>query len=129
MEARLGPVLTSNAKAIKAIDATDTIRGMVAYDNWTTTAVQAHMLVESPIVWRSLVGPAFRYPFEEAGKTLLLGLIPEHNRRSVEMTYRLGFQIAHRVLDGWAPGDDLLLFEMRKSDCRWLAFGLKGGVA
>lgn len=120
MEARLGPVLTSNARAIKAVDAAGRIRGMVAYDNWTEVAVQSHMVVDSPVVWRSLLGPAFSYPFEECGKALLLGIIPLHNHKSIALTRHLGFREAYRIRDGWAPGDDLVVFEMRKHECPWL---------
>lgn len=120
MEARLGPALTSNARAIKAVDATGRIRGMVAYDNWTEAAVQSHMAVDSPVVWRSLLGPAFSYPFEECGKSLLLGIIPMHNHQSVAMARHLGFRETYRIRDGWAEEDDLLVFEMRRHECPWI---------
>ena len=93
---------------------------MVGYDGWTENAVQAHMAVEAPSVWRRLLRPAFSYPFEEAGKGLLLGVIPSHNARSAQFARRLGFRLAYEVLDGWAAGDALLFFEMRRDECRWL---------
>ena len=112
--------LTADARGIAAVDARGNIRGMVAYDGWTENACQAHMAVDSPIVWRHLVRPAFQYPFLQAGKNVLVGVIPSHNERSVEMTRALGFIEKHRIADGWAPGDDMIVFEMRRSECRWL---------
>ena len=121
MEARLGPVVTSNARAIKAVDSDGNIRGMVAYDNWTETAVQCHMVVASPAVWRSLLRPAFSYPFEECGKSLLIAIIPQHNHRSVQLTRRFGFRETHRFRDGWAEDSDILVFELRRHECRFLS--------
>lgn len=114
-------MLTAQARTIQATDAKGRIRGVVAYDMWTPNACQAHMAADSAIAWRSLLGPAFSYPFEEAGRRLLLGIIPAHNARSVALVRRFGFREAYRVKDGWGPGDDLLVFEMRREECRWLS--------
>lgn len=117
---RTGAAFTPGVRAIKAVDETGRIRGMVAYDCWTVTACQAHMAVDSPIVWRSLVRPAFSYPFEEAGKTLILGIISGDNAKSLAMVQALGFREVHRVPDGWAPGIPLVVHEMRREECRYL---------
>lgn len=120
IEERTGCVLTRGARAIEARDASGRIRGVVAYDGWTENAVQAHMAVDSPVVWRSLLPAVFEYPFLEAGKGLLLGIIPAGNTRSCGMARRLGFREAYRVRDGWDVGEDLVVHEMRRADCRWL---------
>ena len=120
IEARTGCVLTANARGIQATDSRGKVRGVVAYDAWTENAVQAHMWTDSAIVWRSLLPAVFAYPFLEAGKGLLLGIIPADNLKSSEMAHRLGFRLAHRVRDGWAVGVDLLCFEMRRDECRHL---------
>lgn len=117
---RTDAAFTPGARAIKAVDATGRIRGMVAYDGWTVSACQAHMAVDSPIVWRSLVRPAFSYPFEEAGKSLILGIVPGDNAKSLAMVEALGFREVHRVKDGWAPGVPLVVHEMRREECVWL---------
>lgn len=120
IEARAGCSLMPDARLIEAVDAEGRTRGMVAYERWTENAVQAHMAVDSPIVWRSLLGPAFAYPFQECGKGVLLAVIPAHNVRSVALTRRFGFRETRRIPDGWARGDDLLLFEMTRAECRHL---------
>jgi hypothetical protein len=117
---RTQAALTTGTKAIKAVDEAGRIRGMVAYCAWTLNAVQCHMAVDAPIVWRSLRGPAFRYPFLECGKGLILGAIEADNERSVRTVLHLGFKLAHTVVDGFAVGNDLLLFELRRDECRWL---------
>lgn len=120
VQERTGCVLTVRARALEARDTAGRIRGVVAYDCWTENAVQAHMAVDAPVVWRSLLPSVFTYPFLEAGKGLLLGIIPANNERSCNMTQRLGFREAYRVLDGWAVGVDLVVHEMRRHECRWL---------
>lgn len=120
VQARTGCVLTPNARAIEARDASGRIRGVVAYDHWTVNAVQAHMAVDAPIVVRSLLPAAFEYPFLEAGKGVMIGIIPAVNLRSCTMARHLGFREAHRVRDGWAIGEDLIIHELRREECRWL---------
>ncbi len=122
---RTGCAPTASARAIKAVDAAGRIRGMVLFDMWTENAVQAHMAADSPIVWRSLLRPAFSYPFEEAGKGLLLGVIPANNPRSLALVANFGFRETYRVRDGWAVGVDLVFFEMLRDECPWLSAGRK----
>jgi hypothetical protein len=107
-------------RAIKAIDDAGRIRGMVGYDLWTENAVTAHMAVDTPIAWRALIPECFRYPFEQCGKEIMLGVIPADNAKSWGLASHLGFRIAHTVRDGWARGVDLLLLELRRTDCRFL---------
>lgn len=123
IEERTGCVLTRNARAIEARDDSGRIRGVVAYDNWTENAVQLHMAVDFPAVWRSLIRPGFSYAFEECRKGLLIGVIAADNPRSLKMTKRLGFRETYRIQDGWAAGVDLIVHELRRADCRWLKTG------
>jgi hypothetical protein len=112
--------VTESFRAIKAVDAIGRILGMVGYDLWTLNSVQAHMAVDSPIAWRAMLRPAFAYPFLEAGMGVILAVIPAGNARSVHLATRFGFRPVHRVRDGWAPGEDLIMLEMRREECRWL---------
>jgi hypothetical protein len=112
--------LTPGARGIKATDAAGAVRGVVAYDLWTENAVWAHMAVDTPIAWRSLIPACFKYPFVECGRDILLAAVPSHNTASWGLCKHLGLTIKHVVRDGWARGDDLLLLELRRADCRFL---------
>ena len=92
IEARTGCVLTREAKGIEAVDARGVVRGQVAYDCWTPMSCQCHMAVDTPVAWRSLVRPAFEYPFRQAGKSVIMGVIPAGNARSVHLAKRLGLR-------------------------------------
>lgn len=120
IEERTGCVLTRNARALLAETSQGCTVGMVAYDGWTPGSVQAHMAVAYPAVWRALLRPAFDYPFRFAGKEVLIGVIASDNARSVAAARAFGFTEAHRITDGWSKGTDLIIFEMRRADCRWL---------
>lgn len=118
---RTGFAPTAAARGIVAVDASGAIRGCVGYDCWTQNAVQAHMAVDAPLVWRSLLLPAFEYPFEQCGRGVLLAVIPAWNRASLKLAEHFGFKRTHRVCDGWSEGVDLVFLEMRREDCVWLA--------
>jgi RimJ/RimL family protein N-acetyltransferase len=120
IEQRTGCVTDRNTTGLEAVDESGRIIGMVVYCNWTANAVQAHMAVDTPIAWRTLLPWVFVYPFEAAGKGLMLAVIPAHNAKSLRLTRRFGFTETHRIRDGWARGDDLVCFELRKEDCRYL---------
>ena len=116
---RAGCALTPNARCIQAVDGAGRIRGVVGFDHWTHNAVQAHWALDTPVAWRALWGPALAYPFQESGLGLVLGVIPADNARSVTLARRMGFTEAHRVLDGWARGVDLLILELRPETASW----------
>lgn len=113
--------LTPFATAIKAVDNAGVIRGMVCYDNRTHNSIEAHMAVDTPIAWRVLLRAVFSYPFEQLHLGVLLGVIPASNARSLRMAKRLGLVEVHRVRDGWAAGEDLIIHELRRENCRWLS--------
>ncbi len=117
---RVGCVLTRNARAIAAIGKHDDVRAMVAYDAWTEKSAQVHMAADVPIAWRSLLKPAFEYPFLELNLDVLLGLVRADNEASMNLVQHFGFTEAHRVKGGAAEGIDLVLFEMRREDCQYV---------
>jgi hypothetical protein len=118
----VGVHLTPEARGIVAMDATNrTVRGGVLYDGWTDTACQVHMATASPLVWRSLLPAVFEYPFLETGRTVLIGNVRASNTASVNLTKHLGFTETCRIPDAAGPGDALIIFTMRREECRYLA--------
>jgi L-amino acid N-acyltransferase YncA len=111
--------------AIEAVDDAGRIRGMVGYDYWTKNSCEAHMAADAPIAWRSLLGPAFQYPFEQIGIGILLAVIPAFNARSIRLAKHFGFREVHRIKDGWELGVDTILHELRREECRWLSANRK----
>lgn len=113
--------LTSDFRAIQVVDSRNAVRGMIGYCNWRPNSAQVHFALESPIAARCLIGPAFEFPFLQARVGVLHSQIPANNAKSVRIAKSFGFSESGRILDGWAPGIDLICFEMRKENCRWIA--------
>jgi hypothetical protein len=120
LKRRTGCAATDDFNTIKATDARGMVRGVVGYCNWTKNAVQVHMAADTPIVWRSLLRPALEYPFVQVGVGILLGCIRSKNASSISLVRTVGFEATHSIKDGHCKGEDLLFFELRKENCRYL---------
>jgi RimJ/RimL family protein N-acetyltransferase len=68
---------------------------------------------------RELLFAAFDYPFNQLELNVVLGLVDSSNEDAINLNTKLGFRTAHRIVDGH-PDGDLILFEMRREDCKWL---------
>lgn len=119
LTARSSWVPTDAARGILREEA-GCILSMVVFDEWTPNAARIHVAVDAPPPCKDFICAAFEYPFLEANKGVLLCTVPAHNWRCLRLVHRLGFTEQHRVTDGWETGTDLVEFEMRKENCRWL---------
>ena len=117
---RVGCHLTPEARGIVAVDGKGNVRGGVVYDGWTPNSVQCHMAVDTPIAWRALIPHVFLYPFLESRRGILLGMVCSSNRRSLAAALHMGFREVGRVKDGHSRGEDMVLIEMRREECRYL---------
>ena len=117
---RTGCELTPSFRALKAVDGTGRIHGMVGYSGWTETMCMMHIALEHPAAFRSLLYWAFRYPFEMAGRQIALASVRAANEKSVSLCKRVGFKEAYRIKDGVLPGEDMIIFEMRREECRFI---------
>lgn len=116
----VGCVLSPAARGIVAVDASGAVRGGVLYDFWCENSVQVHMATETPMAWRCLLPGVFEYPFQEAGRNVLIGSVRGGNAKSLAMAASLGFEVEARIWDGYAVGEDLVIITMRRESCRWL---------
>lgn len=114
--------LPTDFRALEAVDENGAIRGMGGFMYWTPNSVQTTIYVDSPAALRALVRPFFSYPFEDCGRGVLLALVPSHSPVLL-IAMRAGFAAVHRIADGFQVGDDMLLLEMRRENCRWLKKG------
>lgn len=117
---RAALVVGPQFRAIKAVDGSGRIHGMVGYDSWTQNAVSMHVAVDTPTALRSLIPPAFRIPFLEFGLGVALATVLSTNTRSLALVRKLGFHEAVRLQEAWAKDVDMIIFHMRREDCRWL---------
>lgn len=120
IQERAGCEITPSFQAIKAADDTGRIHGMIGYSNWTANSVVIHIALENPACFRKLLQVAFSYPFVTAGRNIALATVRATNEKSMKLCQHVGFREAYRVKDGIAVGEDLVLFEMRSEDCKWI---------
>lgn len=117
---RAGVVATAGFKAIEAIGNDGRIHGMIGYDAWTENSVVMSIALDNPAAFRALVRPAFEYPFIQCNKGVALCTVRGTNEKSIKLTEHVGFRLAYRVRDGIRAGEDMLIYEMRREDCRWI---------
>lgn len=116
---RAGCAPSAGFSALEAVDDKGKIAAMVGYDLATPTMVQMHVAMEHPGGIRALLRPGFERAFDK-GRKLALVAIPSTNRESRDFTEHLGFRETYRIMDGWDDGVDLVLYEMRRHECRFL---------
>ena len=118
---RVGCDITAGFKAIKVVDEAGTIHGMVGYGSWTANAVMLHIALDNPVALREILKWGFRYPFEQCGRGIALASVRAKNEKSMRLCRKVGFREVYRVKDGIEVGEDMVLFQMRREDCRYIA--------
>lgn len=117
---RTGYPITQDFRAIEAVDDAGEPLGMIGFDHWCPNSAQVHVALDTPAAVLPLLHKAFAYPFIQAGRGVLIAMVAEMNRKSLKLAKALGFKPVHRVADGWSPGVDVWILEMRRENCRWL---------
>jgi hypothetical protein len=107
-------------RALEAVDDTGRILAMVGYDGWLTGCVNVHVALDHPAALRYVLRPGFGIPFVELGCRLVLCQVLSTNWASLRLVNHLGFKEVFRGREWWAPGVDLVFFEMRRADCKWI---------
>jgi hypothetical protein len=118
---RAGCDITTGYKAIKFVDEVGKIHGMVGYGNWTANAVVLTIALDNPAALREVLKWGFRYPFEQCGRRIALAVVRGNNKRSLSLCSKVGFREVYRVKDGIDVGEDMVFFQMRREDCRWIS--------
>lgn len=105
----------------------DHVAAAVGFHTFIGRICCMHVVVQKPeYVTRRMIRDAFHYAFVEAGCEAVLGLVDTTNDAAIEFDTRLGFKKVYRIKDGGLDGD-LIVYEMKRSDCRWLSKEVKHG--
>jgi RimJ/RimL family protein N-acetyltransferase len=116
-------------QAIEAVTEEGRILGMVGFDGWLPNAVSLHIAMEEPgevtradrrRAMHALIETAFRTAFNGCGRGIAIATVLSNNDRSRRLVERVGFRFAGKLEDAWEPGVDLLFYQMRRDECRWL---------
>ena len=99
------------------------IRGVVFYTDWyPTNSIDMHIAAVAGERWltRPFLAAAFGYPFLQLNLRRVTGRIAATNERANRFVEKLGFVREGLVRQGWHTGDDLVIWGMLKSECRFL---------
>lgn len=96
----------------------------VMYDQFNGASVCMHVAAEGKR-WlnREFLWFAFYYPFVQMGVNVVIGLVAKENHAARKFDEHLGFVLKAELPDAH-PSGALLIYTMRKDECRWLK--LKG---
>lgn len=93
----------------------------VVLDSWSANSCLSHVVIEDPIALRhGLLETTCLYVFNVKGLGLLTGLTPADNLKALKFNKSVGFRETYRISNGYKPGVDFVLQEMRKDECRWI---------
>jgi RimJ/RimL family protein N-acetyltransferase len=92
----------------------------VVFNNFYGRVCSMHMAGNGHWVTREALRAVFGYPFVQLELVAVEGRVAADNSYSIELTKRFGFEEVRRINEGWAPGVDLICFEMRREACRYL---------
>lgn len=94
--------------------------GGIVYQAYTGASIQMHIAGFSKHwITRDFLWLAFDYPFNQLGCKVVLGLIPESNQASLEISRKVGFKIVAKVEDVF-PDGACIITSLAREDCRWL---------
>jgi RimJ/RimL family protein N-acetyltransferase len=96
----------------------------VAYANWNGVNVECHIASDGLKRWltKQYLWTIFDYPFNQLGVNRITVCVGEGNTDSRRFVEHLGFIIEAR-LKGAHPTGDILIFCMKRQDCRFIQKG------
>ena len=98
------------------------IVGGMVYTGYLGASIMMHVAgSEDNWVTRDFLWMIFDYPFNQLGLRVVLGPVASTNTRALSIDTRLGFVPVARIPEVYPDGADLIILQMKKADCRWLA--------
>jgi RimJ/RimL family protein N-acetyltransferase len=114
--------VTEYSAALGLLDSKGRLVAGVVYDNFRGYDINMHIAAIPGGKWlnREFLREGFRYPFLYLGVERITGLVAASNVEAQRFDEHLGFVLEGRVRKGLPDGDDLLVYGMLKSECRFL---------
>ena len=118
----IGVKPTSDLQAIFwANPETSVIEWCVGFDSFLGKTCQIHVVnFNKKYTPRKLLWATFDYPFRQLGLEALIGIVNSNNELAMKYDQNLGFKEVHRFEGMHDDGGDIVVFEMKKADCRFI---------
>jgi RimJ/RimL family protein N-acetyltransferase len=93
----------------------------VLYEGYNGANIGAHIAAVEGSGWasRMFLRSIFHYPFVQLHCKRITGVVASSNAKARHFNERVGMKLEH-VLKDAHPEGDLLLYVMRREDCKWL---------
>lgn len=100
---------------------TQVIEWCIGFDSFLGKTCQIHVVnFNKKYTPRKLLFAVFDYAFNKAGVETLLGVVNSNNEDAMKYDQNLGFKEVYRLEGMHDDGGDLVLFAMKKADCRFI---------
>jgi len=108
-------------QALFWVDEQDKIEWVIGYTAFIGKTCQMHMVnLKGGYTPKKLLKASFDYPFNQLGIEKAFGIVNSNNVKAIQYDQKLGFKEAVRFAGMHDDGGDLVVFEMDKTDCRWI---------
>lgn len=96
--------------------------GVVIYDTFMTGDCLQHIVSDGSRRWmtRQFMVLALAYPFMQLNQRRITALVSADNRDSIRLSEHFGFAREGTMREAGARGEDVHLFGLLRSECRWL---------
>ncbi|MCE7797851.1 GNAT family N-acetyltransferase [Sphingobium sufflavum] len=107
------------------------IRGVAVYDRWTETDCHVHLASNGTGLFgaKAFLAAGFAFPFVEADRRRVTGLVPADNARALRLNQHLGFRQEGVMRNAGPSGQDIIVLGMLRSECRFIPLASRQGVS
>lgn len=122
-KAKIGVRAVEDMRGVFARDAdTKVVLAGCVLNNWTYSAVHAHIWIDNPMVLRhGFLEEVANYVFNTSGKELMVGMVPGDNAEALKLDEHIGFKEKYRIKNGYMHDVDYVIMEATREDlARWL---------
>lgn len=106
----------SSFRGFEAEDEGKTL-AVIGFDSWMPSSAQIHIAAVNPFAIRPLLLPAAHFAFVQCRLSVVLAMICE-NAQSARIARWMGFRRSYSIPDGWAQGEALVIYELRREFSR-----------
>lgn len=93
------------------------IKAGVIYEDFNKASVVCHIACN--FLSSEFLAAIFDYPFNSMGVNKIIAPVASDNEKSQKLVEKMGFSV-EGVLTDCHPNGDILLYTMKKSDCKYL---------
>ena len=95
--------------------------GGVIFREYTGASITIHLAGFSPHwVSRDLIWVVMHYPFVQLSCVSLFAQVRSLNKRAIGFIENFGFKYEVTIPEVYSDGEDLIVYRLRKENCRWL---------